>query len=245
MTALHIISLPVDLRELRRLMAVNGLGADEGRALHHFLCEAFGKSAVQPFRLMPGRSGARLATLYGYTGQTETQLRNTLAETAPPESASVFDLEHLAVKAMPESWRAGRRLAFDVRVRPVRRLHAPLGHFTRKGAEVDAWLVETLRRFPDGPPEDAGERLQRDQVYTQWLAKRLDGAARIETVRMARIERTLAVRYGATSHGPDVTLHGELSITDGAAFAEKLRHGLGRHTAYGYGMLLLRPPQGC
>lgn len=244
MTALHMISLPVDLRELRRLMAVNGLGSDEGRALHHFLCEAFGKGAVQPFRLMPGRNGARKATLYGYTGQTEAELRSTLDETAPPESGQVFDLGHLAVKTMPESWNPGRRLAFDVRVRPVRRLHAPVGNFNRKGAEVDVWLLEALHRFPDHSPENVGERLRRDEVYARWFAERLHGAAKIETVRMTRLEQTVAMRKGAASRGPDVTLQGELTVLDGAAFAEKLRRGVGRHTAYGYGMMLLRPAKG-
>lgn len=244
MTALHMISIPVDLRELRRLAAVNGLGTDEGRALHHFLCEAFGKSVVQPFRLMPGRNGSRSATLYGYTTRTEADLRTALAETAPPESTRVFDLGHLAVKAMPDHWKPGRRLAFDIRVRPVRRLKAPAGNFTRKGAEVDAWLVEVLRRFPDGPPDDVGEKVRRDQVYAQWLGERLEGAARLETVRMTRIDQSVAVRKGSASRGPDVTFQGELSIIDGAAFAEKLRRGVGRHTAYGYGMLLLRPARG-
>lgn len=244
MTALHMISLPVDLRELRRLMAVSGLRSDEGRALHHFLCEAFGKSAVQPFRLMPGRNGARLGTLYGYTVRTETDLLNAVAETAPPESGLVFDLGHLAVKAMPESWSPGRRLAFDVRIRPVRRLHAPVGNFTRKGAELDAWLLEVLHRFPDCPPEDAGDRVRRDEVYARWLAERLHGAARIETVCMARLEQTLAMRKGSATRGPDVTLQGELTVTDGATFAEKLRRGVGKHTAYGYGMMLLRPAKG-
>jgi CRISPR system Cascade subunit CasE len=244
MSMLHMISLPVDLRELRRLAAIRDLGADEGLALHHFLCEAFGKSVVQPFRLMPGRNGARAATLYGYTGRSEEDLRRVLAETAPPESAEVFGLGHLAVKSMPETWNVGRRLAFDVRVRPVRRLHKPIGKFTRKGAEVDAWLVETLHRFADGPPDDAAEKVRRDEVYVRWLAERLEGAARIETARMTRIEQSRAVRNGSASRGPDVTFHGELTVTDGAAFAEKLRGGVGRHTAYGYGMLLLRPAPG-
>lgn len=244
MSALNMISLPVDLRELRRLAAQQGLESDEGRALHHSLCEAFGKGAVQPFRLMPGRSGARLGTLYGYTVRTEEDLRATTAETAPPESARVFGLEHLAVKSMPESWAPGRRLAFDVRIRPVRRLHGPVGRFIRKGAEVDAWLVEVLRRFPDAPPEDAAEKIRRDEVYALWLAERLKGAATVETARMTRIEQRRVLRKDASPQGPDVTLQGELSVIDGAAFSEKLRRGVGRHTAYGYGMLLLRPARG-
>src|SRR5690606_23582201 len=205
---------PVDLRELRRLAALQSVGADEGRALHHFLCETFGKSAVQPFRLMPSRNGARVATLYGYTGRTEADLRRTIAETSLPEAAKVFGLAHLAVKSLPETWSVGRRLAFDIRIRPVRRLHAPVGNFTRKGAEVDAWLIEALRRYPDGPPEDASGKIRRDEVYARWLAERLEGAAKIETVRMTGIEQRRVLRDGEHPRGPDVTFHGELSVTD-------------------------------
>jgi len=35
-----------------------------------------------------------------------------------------------------------------------------------------------------------------------------------------------------------------LTVTDGEAFARLLAKGVGRHTAYGYGMLLLRPARG-
>ena len=37
------------------------------------------------------------------------------------------------------------------------------------------------------------------------------------------------------------TVHGTMTVTDPAAFAQLLAHGVGRHRAYGYGMLLLRP----
>ena len=42
--------------------------------------------------------------------------------------------------------------------------------------------------------------------------------------------------------GPDATVHGTMTVTDPTAFARLLAHGVGRHRAYGYGMLLLRPP---
>ena len=37
-------------------------------------------------------------------------------------------------------------------------------------------------------------------------------------------------------------MSGALTITDGEKFAQLLARGIGRHRAYGYGMLLLRPP---
>ena len=36
-------------------------------------------------------------------------------------------------------------------------------------------------------------------------------------------------------------MRGILAITDPTAFADLLARGVGRHRAYGYGMLLLRP----
>lgn len=37
-------------------------------------------------------------------------------------------------------------------------------------------------------------------------------------------------------------MHGTLTVTDPAFFAQALAVGIGRHRASGFGMLLLRPP---
>ena len=37
-------------------------------------------------------------------------------------------------------------------------------------------------------------------------------------------------------------MRGTLTITDPVEFGSLLANGIGRHKAYGYGMLLLRPP---
>lgn len=240
MSTLHMISLPLDLRSFRQWAARRRLAGDEGRALHHLLSETFGKGAIRPFRLMVAR-GARTATLYGYTGRDRDSLHRTAQETGAPEALAVADPARLADKAMPTSWREGRRLAFDVRVRPVRRLRKPAGVFP-KGAEVDAFLTAVLRHSPQGRPETA-ERLAREAVYRGWLAERLEGAARLDGARMVRFQRTRAER-GQALEGPDATFHGELTVTDGAAFSRLLAAGVGRHAAYGYGMLLLRPAGG-
>ncbi|GHE81823.1 hypothetical protein GCM10019059_44550 [Camelimonas fluminis] len=51
------------------------------------------------------------------------------------------------------------------------------------------------------------------------------------------------MRKGRRIEGPDATFHGSLVVTDPEAFTILLARGVGRHRAYGYGMLLLRPPQ--
>lgn len=236
MTSLHMISLPLDLRAFRRWAAQRGCG-DEGVALHHLLSETFGKGVTQPFRIMVAPRGGG-ATLYAYSPDDEAALRRTAAETGAPDALAICDPATLKVKTMPEVWSEGRRLAFDVRVRPVRRLLRSAGEFP-KGAELDAFLVEALRRYRAGRPDEG--RLAREDVYLDWLRERLARAAQITGARIARFERSAAVRGGRTANGPDVTIHGELTVLDGELFADRLAKGVGRHAAYGYGMLLLRP----
>ena len=63
-------------------------------------------------------------------------------------------------------------------------------------------------------------------------------STKLVSFRRTRAIRKLHRRY---SEGPDALIRGELEITDGAKFAKLLAGGIGRHKAYGYGMLLLRP----
>ncbi len=259
MMALHLIHLPIDLGRLAQWAGMRDAGwtqrtdrpergrkgrilvsFDEGRALHHLLSETFGKHALQPFRLMVSPGGRR-GNLYAYSDADAPSLQRIAHECALPDALAVCEPERLAGKAMPQAWSKGQRLSFDLRVRPVRRLLKPAGVFG-KGAELDAFLVEVLRRFPEGPPPEASEQLTRGEVYSEWLARRFGTAATLEDARLVRFERSRAARTDGAPEGPDATLHGELVIQDPVAFQALLAGGVGRHAAYGYGMLLLRPP---
>lgn len=252
MTALHLVHLPIDLKRLNQWASTRDVAwthtinrhrrnlviFDEGRALHHLLCETFGRAVLQPFRLMasPGRTDG---SLYAYSSSNASMLIEAARESALPDALAVCRLERLAVKAMPETWNLGKRLSFDLRVRPVRRLQNPIGDF-RKGAELDAYLVEVLRRFPEGPPDEANQ-LNRGEIYREWLTRRIGDGAEVESARLVRFARSRAARKDAGPEGPDATIRGDLVVRDPIRFAMLLTKGVGRHTAYGYGMLLLRP----
>jgi CRISPR system Cascade subunit CasE len=190
MSELHLVHLPIALKPLRQWAAERGLGwaardgqgrasgavFDEGRTLHHLLAETFGKSVLQPFRLFvaPGQLNG---SLYAYSRSNKETLVEIARESVMPEMQAICDPTLLATKRMPASWKEGRRLAFDIRVHPVRRLLKPGGAFA-KGAEVDAFLVEALRCFPAGPRAEetmlcAGRT--REAVYADWLSERLGG----------------------------------------------------------------------
>ncbi len=246
--SLHLVRLPLAPSRLHRWAAERGLagrhGIDEGQALHHLLGETFGPGALQPFRLFPASRGG-MASLYAYSATEPDALRD-VAILAPPEHLAVVDPARLDWRPAP-SLRAGRRVGFDVRLRPVVRLLRPLSvkhpkaQTLTKGAEADAFYVQRLR---DDPAGEAGEGPAREEVYLEWLAARLGGAAELDrsACRLAAFHRTPVARGGRTLEGPDATIHGTLVVVDAAEFADLLTRGVGRHRAYGYGMLMLRPP---
>ncbi|WP_272010920.1 type I-E CRISPR-associated protein Cas6/Cse3/CasE [Roseovarius sp. ZX-A-9] len=240
---LHLVEIPLVLKRLHIWAAERALGRrgalDEGLALHHLLGEVFGPAVLQPFRLLVALR-AEHGKLYAYAATDAEGLRATASVTAGPGEAEVLPLDRLRSIPRPEAtWQDGQRLGFDLRVRPVVRLlrgiEGPDGSFA-KGAEVDCFLPQAL-----GP----GEPRPREAVYLDWLDDRLGDAASIErdATRLASFRRSRVQRGKRRIEGPDAVFHGTLTVRDPAAFAQLLVRGVGRHRAYGYGMLLLRPPQ--
>lgn len=240
---LHLVELPLSLRALNLWAGGRGLGSDEGTALHHLLGETFGPAVVQPFRLMVAPR-AQSGTLYAYAAADADTLRTQAEVSLTPTCAAVINLDRLRSLPRPATaWSAGQRLGFDLRLRPVVRLASGLTGTDdngatvslRKGAEVDAFLAAVLRNLPT----------TRETAYLDWLAARLSPAAVLDAPasHLARFQRTRVQRNGRRIEGPDAVVHGTLTINDPAAFADLLARGVGRHRSYGYGMLLLRPPQ--
>ena len=148
----------------------------------------------------------------------------------------------MVAKAMPTQWREGERLSFEVRVAPVVRSRS-----ARPDAivEVDAAYHASLAGEAPG---------DREQAYGRWLQRELarGGAAALQGWRshafgLTRVARRAQAEAGVVGRSlsqgllPDLTVRGELTVGDGAAFAALLARGLGRHRAFGYGCLLLAP----
>lgn len=249
---LYLVRLAVDMRALTAFAVANGVSDDDGGyALHLALRQRFGEAGPQPFRLFAD-SPAEPYVL-GYTGDSAA-----LAEIAAlPAADALLDALFPAppqVRAMPEVWREGARYGFDVRVRPVVRFGTRLkaeragseaaqaaDNWWARAGEVDAWIAAKTR--PGGNPE-----ITRDAAYVAWLAKRLESAATVETAHLAQFRRVRARRstHGQPGRGrvegPEAVMAGSLTVTDPVAFAHALGRGVGRHVAFGYGMLLLSPP---
>jgi CRISPR system Cascade subunit CasE len=221
--------------------------SDLGDALHGLLRAAFGDAAPQPFRYLDERQG-----LLAYTKLDSDAMRAQVA-LADPLAAQTLGLgatgQHAGyrLRPFPMLWPAGKILGFEVRLRPTVR--------AAKG-ERDAFLhaVEQAKGAP----------LDRQVVYVQWLREHLaprDGAIRevwqgavdlLDDVHLAGYQRQQIVRRtqpaggearrGRVIDGPDTLLKGHLRVREPAAFAQLLARGVGRHRAFGFGMLLLSRP---
>jgi CRISPR system Cascade subunit CasE len=248
---LHLVRLPVDLRALAAFAVANSASDDDGGyALHLALRQRFGEAGPQPFRLFAEhRAGPHLLA---YTTDAEA-----LASIAglPAVDALLGDLFRVppTTQAMPADWRTGQRLGFEVRARPVvrfggrvraARAERPGAWLNRGGKaaqEMDAFLA-ACERAGEGIPVD------RETVYRDWLTQRLAAAAEVESadLRLFRRVRTRRSTHGKRGsprvEGPEAVIGGTLMVGDPALFAAMLTRGVGRHAAFGYGMLLLSPP---
>ena len=249
---LHLISMGVDPRALAIFAAARRLSDDDGGyALHAALAARFGEAAPRPFRFLPDHG--RGPHLLGYTADRSALEEATALPAVDDLLTDLFAPPR--IRAMPDTWRSGARYGFEVRVRPVVRFgksvradRAERPHaWQRKAGEIDAFVSACERAVAQG---DDTASVDREAVYTQWLRSRLGEAATLEeaALRLFRRSRTRRSTHGAGTgrthavEGPDAVMAGTLTIGDPDAFAAILSRGVGRHAAFGYGMLLLSPP---
>lgn len=242
---LHMIQAPLDNRALLAFAHSRGLaksGDDLGYALHSLLREAFDDLAPQPFALQSPRRGP--PHVLGYALNDGAALRERMALYARPDVHAVLRPEAIVSKAMPASWQAGQRLGFELTACPIVRQREPGG----RPRERDAFLAAVGK-------VERHEAVSREAVYRQWLERELgrDDAAQPVTMRLQAFRRQrlarrrqgeAAERVLRDSEKPVATFQGDLAVHDPAGFAALLRRGVGRHRAFGLGMLLLRPPRG-
>ncbi len=234
---LYMTRAEIDMREFNRWSGTRRF-RDPDHAMHCLLTECFGDLAPGPFRLIAPRGGTR-GVLYGYSQVDAEILREEAQIIADPLQFNLIQTDRLNTKPMSAEWRTGKRLGFEVRVRPVRRRARSVDYGS--GGEFDAYQLEAIQR-----PKGEMDR-DRESVYTDWLTeqfRRIGGANLIaEEIRMVSFRRSRAYRRPNSRYteGPDAVMRGVLTIADSDGFRNLLTRGVGRHRAYGYGMLLLRP----
>lgn len=237
-TPLHMIHAEVSVPDFQRWMATRNL-TELDHAIHYFLTECFGKDdAPRPFRLVVPR-GSRAGELYGYSPADSGQLREAIELYGSPRQQEAMPPQGIQHKTMPDQWRAGRRLGFETRICPTARANGGGTSGLKRGADRDLYQW-TLSRVPAGekPPTQ-------ETVYAAWLRRQfeLNGGAQLETAKLTSFINLLTKRQisGKTISVPSAVMNGQLTITDPEQFKELLAKGIGKHKAYGYGMIRLRP----
>ena len=238
---MFMIDLPLDAARLMRFAHRQGhkltAGEDFGYAAHAWLAATLGEQAPKPFRLLENRQGLRML---GYANQSIGALTDHAHVFAEPDALNVCAWTDAAGKSMPDSWQQGRRLGFEVRACPV----------SRAERERDVYLVAVSRA-----EAAATEPPTRPQVYSEWIGRQLgkENAAQVDSnaIDLIGFQRVRSQRHTHATSGskhrsierPDALFAGELTIDNSDAFARLLARGIGRHRAFGFGMLLLRPPR--
>lgn len=242
----HMLQLTLDARKLAELGKMLHLPLDKvdpNYLAHCALGELFGDHAPKPFCIEnPDEAGQRVRVL-GYAEQSADQLRAAADTFASPAVHEICDWETFAGKPMPSRFDEGTRLGFGLHACPVQRMSSD-GPKWSEGSEVDAFLV---RCWEVGDEVD----VDRAEVYQTWLTEYFErrGGASIASVSMTRFSlqrfyrRTQGEnRKGVTFTKPATTLEGVLEVDDPDEFEAILRGGIGRHKAFGFGMLKLRRP---
>ncbi|HHY09553.1 MAG TPA: type I-E CRISPR-associated protein Cas6/Cse3/CasE [Firmicutes bacterium] len=237
MTQLHLLELEIDLLALHAFLhreGISGEDADLSYGIHAWLRAAFGEFAPQPWRLFVDK--VRPTRILGYSKNTAEELRDRIETYADPFVLRVCPKPELmmASKVMP-SWQLGQRLGFQT-------LFCPIGRKARSGIEKDLFLIRA---------DHKREGLEREAIYAQWVQERFAKfSTSVEDIRLSgfrlvkQIRQTQAQgskRRRRTITRPQALMDGTLTVGDPKKFTGLLSRGLGRHRAFGYGMILLRP----
>lgn len=254
-----------DVLRLAKLRRLPLFDADLGYFVHCALGELFGEQAPSPFRI---EERDETVIVLGYTDRDASALalaasERSQLEGAPSILASLVEHAQIATRALPATWRRGARYSYAVRACPIVRNHG--GARTGQRMREEDVFVSACRAQNDrdgvAPTDGTHSRwktaVDRAAVYADWLrgqVARHGGDTTIESVSMTSFMLDRLIRRGspedsarpstrkaAHSTRPNAVLEGTLTVGDPDAFARLLARGIGRHRAFGFGMLLVKP----
>ncbi len=265
------MELPMQgLAELARRRGLSLAKPDEGQTVHCALGELFRDKAPKLFMLPQQKARHRYPgrlEIYAYSRSPKSELlvnANAFGDVGLHES---FNCGSLKERKLPEVFPT--QVGFSIRLCPIVRLSrdvnievklsdgsAPVkiqrrakGEGRKKrGREVDAFEAACIAAHMAGDKPISSEH--RNSIYLDWFDRLMSRAASVEVVS----RRLLAQRWLLLSrrdHGrkrqnhllrrPEILVRGVLRIEDQEEFRELLARGIGRHKAFGFGMLSLQP----
>ncbi|MDY3868955.1 MAG: type I-E CRISPR-associated protein Cas6/Cse3/CasE [Pyramidobacter sp.] len=255
----NMVRLKLNLGALYQWGRQMRLGDDVGYLVHAASRAIWGEIAPQPFFVQSSKG-----CVLGYTNADEDQMRaayeTSAAERGKKLLVQALSISHHCCKKMPEQWRKDAVYQFSVFCRPM----------ARNGKiEGDVWLLEMFRAYQDavGRGEFSGtvqefrhqNENRREEIYTRWIQRQFASETQQESGKAAQLLRvsidglrcgpmttrgdskhTGAPRKGRQRNIPELYATGTLRVADPEAFSRLMKRGIGRHRAFGYGMILLK-----
>lgn len=233
MSSLHLLRIPVRMPQLMRFAAEHGITQEDetlGYTLHAWLTALFGETAPKPFRYFERRR-----EVLAYAPTDANALLERAQTFASPQAWAALAPLGVASKPMPDVWQPGQCVRVEVLACPVAR---------HGGEEKDVYL-RALDRLGDAAP-------QRGEVYAAWFARQWAGVARLEHIELLGMQAQSVLLRRDRSQGqnrlkrvqrPHALFAANASVENGECFAALLARGIGRHRAFGFGMVLLAPPR--
>jgi CRISPR system Cascade subunit CasE len=268
MQTLYLIKLSIDPKAIAQCVEIHGLQlkkeTDLGYAMHVYLTSLWGSDAPKPFRVETVRPGQDRITVLGYTAKSAETLKAEAQAFADPRVWAGVDWASFASKPMPIVL-TRRIMGFSVRVCPtIRRgdphvVGSPPGtrwnessggvptHEDDAGAEVDVYLAW-------GQTDGRYKGLSRESSYAlwtrDWMERTYGSLITVESIDMVGFRLESVTRREPSKGGekrkevtfrkPSALLTGTIQTNDSECFHRFLAHGVGRHRAFGFGMVLLR-----
>lgn len=198
-------------------------GTDAPYRLHCLISEVFGGQApLRPYRIV--ESPGRPRTIFAYSRTAPAEIRRLARETGSALTMRALGTDALRAGPVPRI-RPGQRLVVSV---------LAASHRRRNGTtEMDAHSMS------GGSPE----RAARERSYAAWLAEKIErtGGAQLLSATLMRWERAREMR---SRNRPPILITraemtGVLEVRSEPEFRALLATGVGRHRAYGYGMLMI------
>jgi hypothetical protein len=227
------VQVDIDVLAAARAVALSRAARhDADMLLKTTLNEALGGAVVRPWSLH--RQLGSVASVIGYSAIPVDEIERRLQTSLPSVRGAV---KAIYGHTLPEV-EPGQKFRFSVRLCPTIRV-TPSKDKSHAYGEQDAFLVAVQRRETN---------IEREGVYTRYLAERLSGAT-IELTKLTRFQLLTMTRphRGASAPAsglaqrviPDAVLEGILAVEDPTIFKQTLMQGIGRQRAYGRGYVRL------
>lgn len=234
---IRVLFQPRDLFQLIRRPVFSRLPVDIGYLIHCALKELFNERAPSPFEIMGTEEG--VTEVLAYSDCSHIELLDSIRPDSPEGLKSAIRKGNFSSRRMPLVFPRGKLFSYRIRICPV--IRKARGSGKRAGSEVDVFLAEAERI-------GVKEGLDRYEIYRKWFESKMVGkkcvdihSVRISEMKLDKMLRRGRERQAQTLVRPNVVFQGIGKVAEPDSFRDLVRNGFGRHKAFGFGMLLLKP----